>query len=158
MAGVGEVSTLLSRREQNTTGVTTVTGNDQCLAFVDPPCSNPARKHNLCIAHKDGYEGTNWTRQEFVDYAGHPHSYIALDTVPPPMLIQPKDIVRFIRFHEPTAGKCPCCHDPFGTDTGAFVLHTAWRPRGDVSSVCRQCASPGHKHGKADDEPKSEDL
>lgn len=123
---------------------------DGCLAFVDPPCSRPAARHNLCMGHMDGYEGTNWQRVEYIGFDGKTHSYIALDAIPPPLLLERAKIVRFLAYHTPSAGKCPCCHDPFGTDTSAFVLHTTWRPRGDITSVCRSCSQPGHRHSRSD--------
>lgn len=119
---------------------------DGCFAFVDPPCSRGAVRHNLCLKHMDGYEGTNWHRAEYTGADGKQHSYIALDTVPPPALMDPRTIVRVIGTHAPASGRCPCCWHPFSTETHVWVLHTTWRPRGDVTSVCGPCGAVGHRH------------
>jgi hypothetical protein len=126
-------------------------GGDPCLAFVTPPCHRTAERHHLCSLHKDGYEGTNWTRQEATSpFTGRTFTYVALDTIPPTNLIDPRKIVRLIHYHEPCHGRCPCCNDPMVSDTSAVILHTTWRPRGDASSVCTICIEPNHKHVPVD--------
>lgn len=122
--------------------------SDPCLAFVDPPCARGAIRHNLCVGHMDGYEGTNWTRVEFTGSDGRQHSYIALDVIPPPALIDSTRVVRPVGTHKPAAGRCPCCSDPFASDTNTWVLHTTWHARGDVTSVCAPCGRVGHQHVK----------
>lgn len=57
--------------------------------------------------------------------------------------VDPRKISAVLDYYEPSHGRCPCCMDPFVTETSVLVEHTTWGEQ-TTDTVCSQCALDPH--------------